>query len=51
MLYLADEMFKQFGKEIKIIFGKPIPYQTFDRSKKDLAWASYVKKQVYALRD
>lgn len=51
MLYLADEMFKQFGKEIKIIFGKPIPYQTFDRSKKDLAWASEVKKQVYALRD
>ncbi len=49
MLYLADEMFKQVGKEIKIIFGKPIPYQTFDRSKKDTEWASYVKQQVYAL--
>ncbi|MDA3905102.1 MAG: glycerol acyltransferase [Bacteroidales bacterium] len=50
MLYLADEMFKQFGKEIKITFGKPIPYQTFDRSKKDIEWAHYVKKQVYTLR-
>ncbi|MCD6091500.1 MAG: 1-acyl-sn-glycerol-3-phosphate acyltransferase [Bacteroidales bacterium] len=50
MLYLADEMFKQKGREIKIVFGKPIPYQTFDRSKKDLAWAKDVKKQVYALR-
>lgn len=50
MLYLADEMFKQKGKEIKIIFGKPIPYQTFDRTKKDIEWASLVKNQVYALR-
>lgn len=50
MLYLADEMFKQRGKEIKIIFGKPIPYQTFDRSKKDIEWASQVKKKVYAMR-
>jgi len=50
MLYLADEMFKQRGKEIKIIFGKPIPYQTFDRSKKDIEWADIVKKQVYTIR-
>jgi putative hemolysin len=50
MLYLADEMFKQRAKEIKIIFGKPIPHQTFDRSKKDIEWASDVKKQVYILR-
>lgn len=50
MLYLADEMLKQVGKEIKIIFGEPIPYQTFDRSKKDIEWASLVKKQVYSLR-
>lgn len=50
MLYLADEMFKQRGKEIKIIFGKAIPHQTFERSKKDIEWASFVKKQVYAMR-
>jgi len=50
MLYLADEMFKQYGNEIKITFGSPIPYQMFDRSKKDIEWAAEVKKKVYALR-
>jgi len=50
MLFLADEMFKQRAKEIKIIFGKPIPHKTFDRSKKDIDWARDVKKQVYILR-
>ena len=50
MLYLADEMFKQFGREIKIVFGKPIPHQTFNRSRKDIDWAYQVKKQVYTLR-
>lgn len=50
MLYLADEMFKQYGKEIKITFGNPISYKTFDRSKKDIEWAAEVKKKVYALR-
>ena len=29
MLYLADEMFRQKGKEITLIFGKPIPWQDF----------------------
>ena len=51
MLFLADEMFKQRAKEIKIIFGKPIPHKTFDRSKKDIDWARDVKKQVYILRE
>ncbi len=50
MLYLADEMFKQFGREIKIVFGKPIPHKTFNRSRKDIDWANQVKKQVYTLR-
>ncbi len=50
MLYLADEMFKQDGNEIKIKFGRPISYQTFDRTKKDIEWADMVKQQVYAMR-
>jgi len=51
MLYLADEMFKQIGNEIKIIFGAPIPHQTFNRTKKDNEWAEMVKKQVYTIRN
>jgi putative hemolysin len=50
MLYLVDEMVKQRGKEVKIIFGEAIPYQTFDRSKKDIEWAKQVKEEVYKLR-
>ena len=34
MLYLVDEMFKQKGKSITVRIGKPIPYNTFDNSKK-----------------
>ncbi len=50
MLYLVDEGLKQRGKEVKIIFGEAIPFQTFDRSKKDIEWAKYVKEEVYKLR-
>ena len=49
MLYLVDEMAKQRGKEIIIKFGEAIPYQTFDRSKKDILWAAEVKETVYKL--
>ncbi len=49
MLYLVDEMFKQKNQVIFIKFGKPIPYTTFDRSKKDKQWAREVKQKVYQL--
>ena len=49
MLYLVDEMVNQKGKEIKIKFGEAIPYQTFDRSKKDIQWAAEVKETVYQI--
>jgi len=49
MLFLVDEMFKQKNQTIFIKFGKPIPYTTFNRSKKDKEWAKYVKKKVYEL--
>jgi 1-acyl-sn-glycerol-3-phosphate acyltransferase len=51
MLYLVDEMAKQKGKTIKMIFGQPIPYTTFDRSKTDVQWAEFVKEKVYALSE
>ncbi|MCX6272911.1 MAG: 1-acyl-sn-glycerol-3-phosphate acyltransferase [Bacteroidetes bacterium] len=49
MLYLVDEMFKQKDKAIRITFGKPIPYQTFDKSKSDSDWSQLVKRHVYQL--
>ena len=49
MLYLPDEMYKQKGKKVNIIFGKPIPYETFDKRNKDWVWAKKVKDYVYSL--
>lgn len=50
MLYLVDELFKQKGKTLRIKFGKSISYDTFDKSKKDLEWAQWVKNKTYALQ-
>lgn len=49
MLYLVDEMFKQKDKEILIRFGRPVPYQFFDDTRKDAEWAAYMKEHVYSL--
>jgi putative hemolysin len=50
MLYLVDELFKQKGKEIDLIFGKAIPWQTFDHSRTTPEWAEWVKEKSYALK-
>jgi putative hemolysin len=49
MLYLADEMFKQKDKEIQLVFGKQIPWETFDNNKSAPEWADWVKTRSYAL--
>jgi putative hemolysin len=49
MLYLVDEMYKNVGKTFHVTFGKPIPWQTFDKSKTPAQWAQYVQEQVYKL--
>ena len=49
MLYLVDEMYKQRGKDIIITFGKPIPFETFDKRLNDIKWASKLKDYVYSL--
>ena len=49
MLYLADEMLKNRHKTFTITIGKPIPWQTFDKSRTPAQWAQYVKEIVYKL--
>ena len=51
MLYLADEMFKNRHNTFRVTIGKPIPWQTFDKSKTSTEWAEYVKEKVYALKE
>jgi 1-acyl-sn-glycerol-3-phosphate acyltransferase len=49
-LFLVDEMYNFDGKSIKIIFGKPIPYSTFDKRFNDKKWAEFLKQHVYDLK-
>lgn len=49
MLYLVDEMYRQHNKTITIIFGKEIPYLTFDNRFSDNDWAQKVKRHVYKM--
>jgi 1-acyl-sn-glycerol-3-phosphate acyltransferase len=49
MLYLADEMFKQKDKEINLVFGVPIPWETFDKTRSALEWADWMKLKSYDL--
>ena len=50
MLYLADEMFKQKGKDIVVYFGEPIPWQKFDKSKSPEEWTAFVRQKTYELK-
>ncbi len=50
MLYLPDETFKQRNKTFTLHIGKPIPWQSLNKSKKPAEWAQEIKEMVYALK-
>ena len=49
MLYLPDEMIKNRHNTFTVKIGKPIHWQTFDKSRKPKEWAQWVREQVYEL--
>lgn len=49
MLFLPDEMYKQKGKTIEIVIGKPVPFQVFDKRQSNNEWADMVREHVYKL--
>ena len=49
MLFLVDEMYRNVGKTFRVVIGKPIPWQTFDKSRTSMEWAKYVEDMVYEL--
>ncbi|HKK81539.1 MAG TPA: 1-acyl-sn-glycerol-3-phosphate acyltransferase [Prolixibacteraceae bacterium] len=49
MLFLVDEMFKHKNKTFTIRFGKPLPFTTFDKTKRPKEWAQYIKEKTYTL--
>ena len=49
LIFLPGQMFKQKGKTIKLIFGRPISYAVFNNSQTPEKWASSVRSHVYSL--
>lgn len=49
MALLPSEMYAQRGKTFTITFGRPIPWQTFDKRHSAAEWAALVKEHVYRL--
>lgn len=49
MAFLPNEMFKQRNKTLTIVFGKPIPWQTFDQRYTDAQWAEKLRCFSYNL--
>jgi len=49
MLFLVDEMYKNVDKTFRVSIGKPIPWQTFDKSRTPAEWARIVEDKVYEL--
>jgi putative hemolysin len=50
MLYLADEMFRQKGKQIQFTVGEPIEAKTLDTKTSDVEWAEWFRNTVYSLK-
>lgn len=50
MAFLPDELYRARGKTFRVVFGKPIPWQSFDRSRIPKEWAQEVKAAVYDLK-
>lgn len=49
MLFLVDEVYKNIPGSFELHIGKPIPWQTFDRSRSPQEWAQWLRAQVYEL--
>ena len=49
MAFLVDEFFKQRDKTLTITFGKPIPWQLFDKRLTDAEWAERLRCFSYRL--
>lgn len=49
MLFLADETFLHRHKTFDVHIGQPIPWQTFDASRRPAEWAAEVERLVYEL--
>ena len=49
MALLPDEMYRGRGNHYTVRIGRPIPWQTFDKTKNPMEWADFVRQEVYKL--
>lgn len=49
LIYLPSEMFKNKNQTFHITFGKPISWQSLNKSKNPIQWAEEIKTIVYNL--
>ncbi|MEA5006793.1 hypothetical protein SDC9_90823 [bioreactor metagenome] len=49
LILLPGELFRKKGQTIRVTIGKPIPWQTFDRTHSHFEWAQIVKTIVYSM--
>lgn len=49
VMLLPQELLNKKGQTIDIVFGDPIPFTTFDKSRTPHQWAQYVREMVYEL--
>lgn len=50
MLFLVDELYRNRGQQFEVNIGKPIPWQTFDKSRTHTEWAQWLRQTVYDLK-
>ena len=46
MVLLVDEMYRAQGKTFRVAIGDPIPWETFDSSRKPAEWAAWLRERV-----
>lgn len=49
MALLPDEMYRSQGGHYIVRIGKPISWQSLDKSKNTMEWAQFIREQVYQL--
>lgn len=51
MLYLVDEMFKQRGQTIDIVFSEPFSHENITSDKNFNEWAEFFNRRTYSLNE
>ena len=49
MILLVDEMYRARGRTYRIVIGDPVPWETFDASRRPADWAAWMKEKVEKL--